>query len=118
MRSSWSLGVVYIVLGGIVVSPIGGHRELTTAAMVVAALLVIAGVLLLTRRGFAFWVAIAAAATAAATGVAALLGHPRLALPLPPALSIGVGLYLVLRTFMARASLGQKPRGFLPRDGE
>jgi hypothetical protein len=116
MRSSWSLGIVFIALGGIAVSPLGARHVLTPAALVVAGLLVVGGIALMTRRAFAFWVAIAAAAVAAATGVAALLGRPQLALPVSPVLSIVVGLYLILRTFMMRASLGKPPRGFLPRD--
>jgi hypothetical protein len=116
MRSSTTLGVVFIALGGIAVAPLGHHGALTVPALVIAALLVLAGVALLTARGFAFWVAIGAAGVALLTGVAALLGHPALALPVPPLLSVVVGSYLILRTFMARGSLGAKRRGFLPRD--
>jgi hypothetical protein len=118
MRSSSSLGVVFIALGGIAVAPLGHRGPPSPAGLVIAALLVVAGVSLLTARGFAFWVAIAAAALASLSGVAALLGHPSLSLPVPWALSVGVGLYLILRTFMARGSLGVKPSGFLPRDDD
>jgi hypothetical protein len=118
MRPSSSLGVVFIALGGIAVAPLGGRGAPTVQAMIIAAILVVAGVALLTGRGFAFWVAMAAALTASLTGMVAWMGHPAWGLPVPPALSIGVGLYLILRTFMARASLGVKPRGFLPDDDE
>lgn len=118
MRSSWSLGVVFIALGGIAVSPIGAHQPLTPVGVALAALLVIGGVALVLQRPFALWVALAAAGAAVLTGVVALAGHPRWALPVPAPLSIGVGLYLILRTFMARGSLGHKPRGFLPRDDD
>jgi hypothetical protein len=118
MRPSSSLGVVFIALGGIAVAPLGGRGAPGPVAIAIAALLVVAGVSLLTGRGFAFWVAMAAAAVAALTGLLAWTGHPTWGLPVPPLLSIGVGLYLILRTFMARASLGVKPRSFLPRDDE
>ena len=117
MRPSSSLGVVFIALGGIAVAPLVGRGAPGPVAIAIAALLVVAGVSLLTGRGFAFWVAIAAATVAALTGLLAWTGHPTWGLPVPPPLSIGVGLYLILRTFMARGSLGVKPRGFLPRDG-
>src|SRR5262249_2017797 len=59
MRSSWSLGVVFIVLGGLSVSGIGGHRPLGPAPWVLAGLLVAAGALLFTRTRVAFYVALA-----------------------------------------------------------
>jgi hypothetical protein len=116
MRSPGSLGVVFIAMGGLSLSGIGGRHPLGPVAWAIAALLVLAGVAMLTRRAFAFYVALAAALVTATTGVLPYLGHPELALPVPPALSIGVGLYLILRTAIARAALGRRTRGFLPKD--
>jgi hypothetical protein len=117
MRTSWSLGVVFIALGGISVSGIGGHRPLGPVPYFIAALLVVTGVVLFTRTRAAFWVAINTGIVTAITGVLALAHHPELALPVPPALSIGVGLYLVLRTAIAAPTFGpKKSRGFIPHD--
>src|SRR5947209_6254945 len=119
MRSSSSLGVVFIALGGIAVSPLGARAPLTPAGLTIAALLVVAGVLLLLRRSFAFWAALAAALATVLSGVLALGGLTRWALPVPGGLSIGVGLYLILRAFIARSSLGpQPPRALVPKDEE
>jgi hypothetical protein len=116
MRSSWSLGVVYIVLGGLSVSGIGGRHALGPVAWVLAGLLVLAGALLFTRIRAAFWTALVVAAITAASGIMPLLHHPEWALPVPPALAIGIGLYLILRVSLAASTFGVKPRGFLPRD--
>lgn len=114
MRSSWSLGVVYIALGGLSVSGIGGHRPLGAVPWILAALLVVAGALLFTRTRISFYVALAVGALTAITGILALAHHPELALPVPPALSIGVGLYLVFRTAIASPAFGAKKKGFVP----
>jgi len=114
MRSSWSLGVVYIALGGLSVSGIGGHRPLGAVPWILAALLVVAGAFLFTRTRVSFYVALAVGALTAITGILALAHHPELALPVPPALSIGVGLYLVFRTAIASPTFGAKKKGFVP----
>jgi hypothetical protein len=116
MRSSWSLGVVFIALGGISVSGIGGHRPIGPIPWLIAGLLVLTGALLFTRTRVSFWVAINTGAVTAITGVLALLHHPELALPVPPALSIGVGLYLIFRTAIAMSAFGAKKKGggFVP----
>ena len=116
MRSSWSLGVVFIALGGLSVSGIGGHRPLGIAPYVIAGLLVAVGVFLFTKLRAAFYAALAVAALTAVTGILALAHHPELALPVPPALSIGVGLYLIFRTAIASPLFGGTPKkkGFLP----
>jgi hypothetical protein len=120
MRSSWSLGIVYIALGGLSVSGIGGRHPLGPVAWVLAALLVAAGALMFTRTRPAFFFALAAGALTAASGVMPYLHHPELALPVPPALSIVVGLYLIFRTAIAAPTFGPpKTRsGFIPRDEE
>lgn len=115
MRSSWSLGIVFVALGGLAVSGIGGHRPIGPVPWILAGLLVVAGALVFTRVRAAFWLALVAAALTAATGVLPYLHHPELALPVPPALSIGIGLYLVFRTALAASSFGApKKRGFVP----
>lgn len=114
MRSSWSLGVVYIALGVVSVSGIGGHRPLGAVPWILAALLVVAGALLFTRRRAAFYGALAVAALTAISGVAAFAHHPELALPLPPALLVAVGLYLVLRTAIAAPAFAPSQRRFIP----
>jgi hypothetical protein len=117
MRSSFTLGVVFIALGGLSASGIGGHRPIGTVPWAIAGLLVVAGLLLFTRTRASFFVALAAGAVTAITGVLALAHHPELALPVPPALSVGVGLYLIFRTAIASPLLGgKKPKGFVPRD--
>lgn len=119
MRSFWSLGVVFIALGGLSVSGIGGRHPLGPVAWVLAAILVAAGALLFTRMRAAWFFALAAGALTAASGVMPYLHHPELALPVPPALAIVVGLYLVFRTAIAAPTFGpHKPRGFIPRDEE
>jgi hypothetical protein len=116
MRSSWSLGILYIVFGGLAVSGIGGHRPLGPVAWVLAGLLIAAGALILTRLRPAFYVALAVGGLVAASGIMPYVGHPELSLPVPPALSIGVGLYLVFRTAITASAFGApKSRGFIPR---
>jgi len=116
MRSSWSLGIVFIALGGLSVSGIGGHRPLGAVPWILAALLIIAGGLVFTRTRAAFYLALAVGALTAITGIIALAHHPELALPVPPALSIGVGLYLVFRTAIASPAFGgaARKKGFVP----
>jgi hypothetical protein len=104
--------MVIAAVGG---GAIPGHRPLGPAGYVIAAFLAVGGVTLVTGRPFAYYVALAAAALTAISGVMPYLGHPELALPIWPPLAIGVGLYLGLRVAFTRASLtsGGK-RGFLP----
>jgi hypothetical protein len=115
MRSSWSLGILFVVFGGLSVSGIGGHRPLGPVAWVLAGLLMAAGALILTRLKAAYYLALAVGGLVAASGVMPYVGHPELALPVPPALAIGVGLYLVFRTAIAASAFGPpKARGFVP----
>jgi hypothetical protein len=116
MRSPVSLGLVFIAMGGLSISGIAGRHPLGPVAWGIAGLLVLGGVALLLRRPFAFYVALAAAVVTAATGVMPYLHHPELALPVPPILSIVVGLYLVGRTALLRLAGPEKRRGFLPHD--
>jgi hypothetical protein len=115
MRSPFTLGIVYVALGGLSVSGIGGHRPLGVVPWVLAGLLVVAGVALFTRLRPAYYFAIAVAALTAVTGVLALAHHPELALPAPPAVSIVVGLYLIFRSALASSSGGaDRKKAFIP----
>ncbi len=116
MRTSWSLGPLFIVVGGIAISPLGTRTgPLTPVALFVAAALVAAGALFLAKRPFAFWVGIAAAGLAVLTGIVALAGKPQLALPIKPWMSIVLGIYLGVRTVTARVA-ATTPRRFIPTD--
>src|SRR6185503_14086191 len=109
MRSQpWSVGILMIAMGGIGVAGFGG-RHPTAVAYAIAALLVLGGATLFLKRPFAFYVAVAAAALLTVSGVVAWAGHPELAMPVPPMLSIVIGLYLILRAAMARPALQPKP---------
>jgi hypothetical protein len=114
MRSSLTLGLVYIALGGLSVSGIGGHRPIGAVQWALAALLVAAGAFLLTRLRAAFYFALAVAVLTAITGVLALAHHPELALPVTPWVSVGVGLYLVLRVALASPAFATRKKGFIP----
>jgi hypothetical protein len=114
MSSSWSLGIVYAALGALSVSGIGGHRPLGVVPYVLAGLLIVAGLALFTRTRPAYYFALAVAALTAVSGVLALVHHPELSLPVPPALSIGVGLYLIFRTAIVGPTLRGRPKRFIP----
>lgn len=118
MRSSWSLGILFIAFGGLAVSGIGGHRPIGPVPWAIAALLVVAGAFWFTGLRAAKWLAIVVGVLTAVTGVLFYAHHPELALPVPGWLSIVIGLYLVLRTAMAVVATPPKRRGFLPRDEE
>ena len=109
MRSSWSLGLLMVAMGGLGVSGIGGARPVGAAPWIIAGVLVVGGALCFIRQSWVFWVPIAAAAVLVASGAIAWTGHPAVALPVPPLLSIVVGLYIVLRAVMARPAMKPKP---------
>ncbi|HEY7955808.1 MAG TPA: hypothetical protein VII38_10975 [Polyangia bacterium] len=110
MRSQpWSVGILMVAMGGIGSAGIGGHHP-TAIGYALAAFLVVGGGLLILRLTLAFWVAIAAALALTVSGALAWGGHPGWAMPVPAMLSIVIGLYLILRTVMARPALGKKPR--------
>src|SRR5260370_9379619 len=115
MRSAVTLGVVFIAMGGLSISGIAGRHPLGPVSWGIAGLLVAAGIALLTRRPFAFYLALLAGTVTAATGVLPYLHHPELPLPMPPLLSIVVGLHLIGRTTMLRVLAPDKSRGHLPR---
>jgi hypothetical protein len=104
------LALVLVVLAGIGLSGIGGAHATHPAQWALGALLVGAGLVVLLRRPFSFHVALGVALLVAVSGCVAWLGHPELALPVPPVLSIVLGLYLCLRTVLARPGLSQRVR--------
>jgi hypothetical protein len=116
VRSAWSVGILMVAMGGLSVGGIGMQRQVSLVGWALAGLLIVSGALLFLRRPFVYWLALAASILTAATGAIALLGRPSWALPVPPGLSIGVGIYLGLRVMMAKAA--QPRRGFLPRSDE
>lgn len=97
-----------VAMGGIGSAGIGGHHP-TAIGYAIAAFLVVGGGLLILRLTVAFWVAVAAALALTISGALAWAGHPGWAMPVPPLLSIVIGLYLILRTVMARPALGKRP---------
>lgn len=109
--SPYTVGLLMIFMAGIGVSGMGTQNHPTAVAYAIAGVLAVAGGAMFLKKPFAFFIAMAAAGLLAASGVLALLGKPELALPVPPALSIVIGLYLCLRTVIARPSLQPK----LPR---
>lgn len=115
MRSIWSLSVLMIAVAGLGIG-FAGQRP-SPAAYVIAALLVLAGLAMISRRPAAYLFGLGVAGVMVVSGLVALLGHPRLSLPVPPLLSIVVGLYLGLRIAMAKAALGgRRPYGTLPEE--
>jgi hypothetical protein len=99
-----------VAMGGLSVGGIGAQPKPTPAGWAIAGALVVAGALLFLRRPFAFWVAMAASLVTVLAGLVALAGHPELSLPVPPALSIVVGLYLCLRLAMAKTYFQSRPQ--------
>src|SRR5262245_49774933 len=113
MQAGWSVAVLMVVMGGLGVSGVGNQERPTAVAWAIAAILIASGAALFLRRGITFYVANAAALLLALSGVAGLVGHRELAMPMPPVLSLVIGLYLILRLMMARKSLTE-PSGRVP----
>jgi hypothetical protein len=106
--SPYTVGLLMIFMAGIGVSGMGTPNKATPVAYAIAGVLAVAGATMFLKKPFAFYIAMAAAALLAVSGLLALLGKPELALPVPPALSLVIGLYLCLRTVIARPSLQPK----------
>jgi hypothetical protein len=108
MRSSVTLGLLFFVMGGLglqpSLSPVFSLGQRPGAiAYLIAGLLIVSGLLLIAfRRPIAFYVALFAAVATVVTGLVSYSGHPQLALPVPPVLSIVIGLYLCVRLAIAR----------------
>jgi hypothetical protein len=103
MRSPWSVGLFMIVFAGLGLTKFGqSPQPLGPAQYAIAGVLTIAGALMFLRKPFTTYVALAAAGLVVVSGLLAFSGHPELALPFPPVMSVVVGLYLILRTLIAR----------------
>ncbi len=109
MQGALSLGIVMIALGVMSVS-FGGPTAPTPAAYVIAGGLVAAGVILILKRPFSFHVALAATTILIASGLVAFAGRPDLGLPFAPGLSLGIGVYLLLRIAVGRVSYSRTRR--------
>jgi hypothetical protein len=117
MQSPLTVGILMIAMAGIGLAPLGPEprQPIGPVQLAIAGILILAGVLLVMRRQIGIWFAFGAAAVLTGTGIAALIGARQFALPVPPAISIVIGLYLFLRVAMARAGLkSAKPKGTLP----
>jgi hypothetical protein len=110
MRSPWSIGLVMIVMAGMSVSGIDGVRPQGVAPWVIAGILCAGGIVMLLRPPWAMWVAVGCSAMLVVTGALAYLGHPGLALPVHPILSIVIGLYICLRSLLMRPTRPPSPR--------
>jgi hypothetical protein len=102
MQSGWSVAILMIAMGGISLGGFGAQHQPTVVGWVIAGVLIAAGGLLFLRRPLVWYIAVGAAALAVVTGVVAQLGRPDLALPVPPLLSLVIGLYLILRLVISR----------------
>jgi hypothetical protein len=108
VRSPISLGIVFLAMAGLAVAGVPGAR-LGPGAWAVVGLLGAAGLLVMTRVRAAYYLGVLAGVVTATSGVIAWalpsLGG-RFALPMHPAFSIVVGLYLCLRVAMAHRMFG------------
>jgi|GEM_PF-2862374 len=104
------------VVGGIGVSGVGGSRPDGPFPWVIAGVLVAGGVLMLFDKAWALWVAVGCSALLVASGAVAWLGHPRFALPIPPIMSVVLGLYLGFRSALVRPKRKKKSRFSDPSD--
>lgn len=91
-----------IVMAGMSVSGIDGVRPQGVLPWVLAGILCAGGVVMLFRRPWGIWVAVACSAMMVVTGALAYFGHPELALPVHPILSVVIGLYICLRALIMR----------------
>jgi hypothetical protein len=105
MGSDRTVGVVMIAMGVLSVSPLGQRHVIGVVPWVIAALLIATGAGLFLRRVATYWLAVGAAGLCALSGLLPFIGRPDLALPVPGWLSIVVGLYLLLRLFIAKRAL-------------
>jgi hypothetical protein len=91
-----------IVVAGMSVSGIDVNRPQGVVPWVIAAIVCAGGIAVLFRQKWGIWVAVACSALLVVTGALAYLGHPELALPLHPILSVVLGLYVCLRALLMR----------------
>ena len=101
MRSAWSVALLMAVVAGIGVSGWGGKVHSVAPYVIAGVIVVLAGLMLVVPKR-ALYFALVGSALLVATGLVAWGGHPELALPMPPLISIVVGLYLAFRAVIAR----------------
>ncbi len=109
MQSGWSVAILMIAMGALSVGGFGVQHAPTPIGWGIAGALVCAGGLLFLRRPFAWYLGIGVSALTVVTGFVAQFGKPQFALPVPPLLSIVIGLYLVLRLMISQRYFMKKP---------
>ena len=109
MQSGWSVAILMIAMGALSVGGFGVQQPPTAIGWAIAGALVCAGGLLFLRRPFAWYLGLGVAALTVATGMASQLGKPQFALPVPPLLSIVIGMYLILRLIISQRYFTKKP---------
>ena len=109
----FTVGMLMIAMGGISIG-IGPRAAIPPVGWTIAVLLIVSGALLFLRRKATFWLAVFSSVVLMMSGLLALLGKVALALPLPPALSCGIGLYLLLRLFLGKRMLVPRVRKSVP----
>src|SRR5688500_374648 len=102
MRAGWSVALFFVLMGGLGVRRIGSQESPSTVGWALAGYLVASGAALLLRHKLTFWNAMMAATLLAVSGALALAGKRELSLPMPPWLTLVVGLYMCLRLIMAK----------------
>ena len=109
MQYGWSVAILMIAMGALSVGGFGVQQPPTPIGWAIAGALVCAGGLLFMRRPFAWYLGLLVSFVTVATGAAAQLGKPQFALPVPPLLSIVIGMYLILRLLISQRYFTKKP---------
>jgi hypothetical protein len=102
VRSPVILGIVFLATAGLCVA--GVPREAVTPVVyAIAGVLGLAGVLIMMGLRAGYYAGLIAGAVTALSGVAAWVGLARWSLPMHPALSVVVGLYMCMRVATSQA---------------
>jgi hypothetical protein len=103
--SPWSIGFVMIVAGaGTVLYAWSNHVPPTALSLIAAAVLCLGGGALFVRRRAAWLVALGAAIITAGFAAASFLLRREVGLPLPPIVTLVLGLYMTMRVLLLRSS--------------
>jgi hypothetical protein len=102
MQSGWSVAILMIAMGALSVGGFGVQHTPTAVGWAIAGALVCGGGLLFLRRPFAWYLGLLVSGLTVVTGLVAQLGKPQFALPVPPLLSIVIGMYLILRLLISQ----------------
>ena len=86
-----------------------GHVLPGAIGVLLAVSLVIGAIGLFLRRRVAFFLALGAAILTFSVGAFGMVTGESLGLPVPPIVTLVAGLYMTLRTFLARDALGPPP---------